>query len=120
MHHELRVLRELPGQATPVLEDPLERRPEEPADLLAPRRFAVSVPEFDLVALTHPATTEKPAHHDPRRKVEPNDRLGALEDEVADDRVVRPVADPAVAFGRGGDASAQLVLAARLPVRAVP
>jgi hypothetical protein len=78
------------------------------------------VPQLDLVALPHPAAPEQAPQNERRGKVEPENRVGALEDEVADDGVVRPVADPAVLLSGRKDAQVQLLLAARLPVRAVP
>src|SRR5213078_4343439 len=68
----------------------------------------------------NPAAPHQTPHDESDGQIEPGKRLRALEDEVADDRVVRPVADPVVSLRRGRDATVQLLRPRVLPVRAVP
>src|SRR3954453_24033188 len=120
MHLQLRMLREVRRQAAPVLECAPERWPDELADLVEPALFAISVPEHHVAALANPTAPHETPQDERDGQIEPSNRLCALEDEVADDRVVRPVADPVIPLRRGRDAAAQLLRSTALPVRAMP
>src|SRR5439155_24863362 len=116
VHLQLWMLSEVCRQAAPVFECAPERGPDEPADLVVPALFAISVPEHDVVALANPAAPHEPPHDKRDGEIEPSDRLRALEDKVADDRVVGAIADPVVSLRRGRDAAAQLLRSTALPV----
>ena len=62
-------------------------------------------------------TPEQPPHDERDGKVKPDKDVGTRNDEIAEDGVIRRIRHPVVAIGRRGDALAQNIVPARLPVR---
>lgn len=116
---EVRMPREELGKLPAVLERALAGRPDEEAEDLRPRPLAVPVPELDVVSLPHVGAPEESPDDEPQGKVEPRDRLRPLQDELADELVIRTVRDPVARARRFVDALAQDLERDRLPVRPV-
>ena len=53
VHVEVRILRQTRRVLAPVVKAPLQRRPDQPSDLLTPAGFQVAVPQLDPVPSPH-------------------------------------------------------------------
>ena len=110
-----------PGRRRRFSKHPLERGPDQPAELLAPGASRFPFQSSTSSRLRTPACAGASRHMTSAHgQVEPDDRLGALEDERRRDRVVRcrRQTQPSP-VGRGARRARCNASAARLPVRAV-
>src|SRR5207245_2765418 len=66
-------------------------RPDQEADRVAPARLDVAAPEHGAAADAATRAPQQPPHDDPQRQIEPDDRVGALDDEALQLVAVRRV-----------------------------
>src|SRR5918995_4571219 len=74
-----------------------------------PERLAVAVVEVSLCPVVPERSPAQPPEDERKRLVEPDRRVSAVEDDVADELDVGAVDDPAIAARRLVDARAELV-----------